>query len=304
MSQNIIPEFTLNNITDNLLDNIYSSFFDTYGCIILKNIFEPNIMNEYNNWCYEFFNNPDNKQINNTHPKQTDKMMINNIIEIMSVNNPELLLKLINNNSLNQVLDKLLGFSCFGSVSCHCIKPKGNRQLSHVDYPMHVGSGTFWENNPNLIDKYITEYQLNNILPYYSVQCLIASDAMSKHNGSTEIIPTSHLIPNIDKKIHNKDFYNSIDDKFINANLEQGDVLLFNRRLIHRGGHNLSNENRNSLIIQYVWLFGIPQHQNNYEKIYNNLISNNYFKNLNDDEKNTLLLRIKQPYPINTTIHN
>ena len=80
MSQNIIPEFTLNNITDNLLDNIYSSFFDTYGCIILKNIFEPNIMNEYNNWCYEFFNNPDNKQINNTHPKQTDKMMINNLI--------------------------------------------------------------------------------------------------------------------------------------------------------------------------------------------------------------------------------
>jgi ectoine hydroxylase-related dioxygenase (phytanoyl-CoA dioxygenase family) len=261
-------------------------------------------MEEYNNWCYEFLNNPDNKQTNYFHPKQKNKLIINNIIEIMSKNNPKLLLSLINNKYLNQILDKLLGFSCFGSLTCHCIKPQGERQHTHVDYPIHVGSGKFWDNNPSNIDKYITEHQLNNILPYFSLQCLIASDTMSKFNGSTEVIPGSHLIHNVDKKVLDKEFCNSIENNFINANLEQGDVLLFNRRLIHRGGHNMSNLNRNSLIIQYVWLFGLQQHKHNYQQIYENLISSNAFQSLTDENKKNLLLRIKQPYPIDTTIHN
>jgi ectoine hydroxylase-related dioxygenase (phytanoyl-CoA dioxygenase family) len=292
----MIPKFHSNNI-----NNIYNSFYNTYGCIILKNVFDENIMNEYNSWCYSQFNN---LQQNNTHPKQKDKIIINNILELLSNDNPNLLLKIINNPFLNKVLDTLLGHACFGSLTTHCIKPHGQRQLSHVDYPLHVGSGQFWENNPNLIDKYITEYQLNYVLTHFSIQCLIASDAMSKENGSTEVIPASHLIHNVDKKILNKTFYDSVNNKFINVTLEQGDVLLFNRGLLHRGGHNLSDKNRNSLIIQYVWLFGIGQHKHNHDTIISNILNSEEYTKLNPQEKIDLLLRIKQPYPIDTTINN
>ena len=298
------PEFNTLVVDDNLLDDIYNIFFNETGYIILKNIFTEEIMDEYNKWCKEHFVEILNTHKNTSHPKQKDKIVINNLLEIMSKDNPELLLKIINNNKLNKIIDKLLGLGCFGSLSCHCIKPKGERQTSHVDYPLHVGSGKFWENNETLIDRYITNYQLNHILPFFSVQCLIASDAMNKNNGSTEVVPGSHLIENVDKKILEPSFYNSMENEFRNVSLEKGDVLLFNRGLLHRGGHNKSDNDRNSLIIQYVWLFGIGQHNNDKTKIINNLLKTKEYNNLSTEEKKILNYRIKQPYPINTTEHN
>ena len=46
---------------------------------------------------------------------------------------------------------------------------------------------------------------------------------------------------------------------FKNVELQQGDALVFNRRLIHRGGANYSQKRRNALIMQYVWLWGVGQ---------------------------------------------
>jgi len=281
---------------------IYKKFYEESGCLIIKNVFDTETMSKYNEFCYENFEEVINTQSNTSHPKQKDKITINDLLERMSNQNPELLMKLINNNKLNTILDILLGHACIGSMSTHCIKPGGKRQRSHVDYPLHVGSGLFWENNKNLIDEYLTNYQLNNIMPYYSVQCFIASDACDKTNGSTEVIPGSHLITDVDKKILDNDFYNTVENEFINAKLDKGDVLLFNRGLIHRGGYNKSNYNRNSCIIQYVWLFGIGQAIRNSELIFNNLQIELNKLNLKDKKK--LIYRIKQPYPIDVTKHN
>lgn len=298
------PIFNTGIIDDKLLNIIYNSYYNEHGYIIFKNIFSSDIMDEYNKWCYNHFELVQKNHKNTTHPKQKDKIMINNILELMSEDNPELLLKIINNTKLNKIIDKLIGLGCFGSLSCHCIKPGGARQTSHVDYPLHVGSGKFWNNDETLIDKYITNYQLNYCLNHFSVQCLIASDAMNQYNGSTEIIPGSHLIYDVDKKILIPSFYNSVENNFINVSLEQGDVLLFNRGLIHRGGHNKSENNRNSLIIQYVWLFGIGQHNNNKNIILENLKKTKEYNNLSEESKQLLNYRIKQPYPINTEEHN
>ena len=238
-------------------EEVYNKFFEESGCLIIKNVFSSEIMSKYNEFCYENFDEVLKNHENTSHPKQKDKITINDLLERMSKQNPKLLMEIINNKKLNKILDILLGHACIGSMSTHCIKPGGNRQRSHVDYPLHIGSGLFWENNKNLIDEYITNYQLNYILPFYSVQCFIASDACDEKNGSTEVVVGSHLTPNIDKNILNENFYNMIENNFINAKLEKGDVLLFNRGLVHRGGHNKSLYNRNSCIIQYVWLFGI-----------------------------------------------
>jgi hypothetical protein len=51
----------------------------------------------------------------------------------------------------------------FGACTGHWIEAKGDRQLSHVDYPMHVGSGPFWEHNVEKMKKYTTRYQVNHV---------------------------------------------------------------------------------------------------------------------------------------------
>ena len=135
--------------------------------------------------------------------------MINDIFETMSESDPELLLLLSNNATVNGVLDTLLGFSTFGALTTHWIKPGGAGQTSHVDYPCHVGSGTFWNDNkgvasPNKLERLTTKHQLNHMLPYYSVQTLFASDAMNESNGSTQCVPFSLHVDSIDLKIHGK----------------------------------------------------------------------------------------------------
>ena len=126
---------------------IISKFYEEAGCLIIKNVFTTELMSKYNNFCYENFEDVLNNQENCSHPKQKGKITINDLLERLSKQDPELLLKLINNKKLNKVLDILLGFACIGSMSTHCIKPGGKRQKNHVDYPLHIGSGLFWENN-------------------------------------------------------------------------------------------------------------------------------------------------------------
>ena len=71
---------------------------------------------------------------------------------------------------------------------------------------------------------------------------------------------------------------------FRNVQLDQGDVLIFNRRLIHRGGANKSDNRRNALIIQYVSLWGVGQEILNINSIlsslaeyHNSLVSRNEY---------------------------
>ena len=151
----------------------------------------------------------------------------------------------------------------------------------------------------NKMMKLTTTTQLNNILPYYSIQILIASDRMNETNGATELVPGSHLIPNIDLLIHDEDKYNEIEPYFKSVKLQQGDFLIFNRRLIHRGGHNGSDKRRNSLIMQAVWLWGVGQEIIEYDEVLKNLKDSDEFKSLDDEQRKAFLIRLKAPYPAN-----
>ena len=55
----------------------------------------------------------------------------------------------------------------------------------------------------------------------FKTQSLIASDSMSIANGSTEVVPCSHLLENLDVALHNKDIYNSFEPYFMNVTLNQ-----------------------------------------------------------------------------------
>ena len=96
---------------------------------------------------------------------------------------------------------------------------------------------------------------------------------------------------------------------FRNVQLDQGDVLIFNRRLIHRGGANKSSTRRNALILQYVSLWGVGQEILNVNSILSSLTEyhhhmlskNEYSEARSENEQfNDFLLRINPPYPKDT----
>mmetsp|Transcript_7064 Transcript_7064/g.11655 ORF Transcript_7064/g.11655 Transcript_7064/m.11655 type:complete len:261 (-) Transcript_7064:156-938(-) len=255
-------------------------------------------MDEYNKWCEDFLEIA-KLDGNCRHPKQPGKYLINDIVLRLAKDNASLLLKLINNPYLTLFCDVLLGFMKYGSCTAHWIEPGGDRQLSHVDYPMHVGSGPFWEASVGKMMELTTMNQINNILPYYSIQVLLASDRMGVYNGSTELIPGSHRIPNVDALVHDANIYKELEPHFINVDLEQGDFLIFNRRLVHRGGKNISNKRRNSLIMQCVWLWGVGQEIIEFDKVMQYVEQSEEFKKLSQAQKEKFLIRLQPPYPAN-----
>ena len=300
--QNLIPVLNINNpgfSLDNptISKQLYQLFFEGTGALIIRGAYSQQQMEQYNKWCEETLELV-KMDGNIRHPKQKDKYLINNVIDRMSTSNPDLLVSLLTNPYLTYCMDSLLGFGKIGSCTTHWIEPGGDRQLSHVDYPIHIGSGDFWENSVEKAQNLITDYQLNHILPYYSIQILIASDKMNQQNGSTELIPCSHRLENIDYKILDNTISNSLEPYFINADLQQGDFLIFNRRLCHRGGKNISSNRRNSLIIQSIWLWGIGQEIINSSIIIDRLVkTSNQYQQLADTEKEKFQLRIDFPYP-------
>lgn len=299
-----IPVYDINSIDltqRDILNHIYLDFFYGSGVLIVKNAYSNNLMDKYNSWCENTLDSVKNDG-NFIHPKQKDKFLINNVIDRMSDTDPDLLMSLIGNKYMNQFIDLLLGLSKFGSCTTHWIQPGGDRQISHVDYPIHVGSAPFWESNVDKIKNLTTSYQLNHILPYFSVQLLIASDNMSIKNGSTEVVPCSHRLENIDMLIHEPNFYEKIDNHFKNVTLEKGDFLIFNRRLCHRGGKNISQNRRNSLIIQCVWLWGVGQELIDSTKIIERLENNSKIYNqMSEKDRIRFNLRLKPPYPLDVS---
>ena len=95
--------------------------------------------------------------------------------------------------------------------------------------------------------------------------------------------------------------------------LNQGDILFFNRRLIHQGGANKSSERRNALILQYVCLWGVGQEILNMEKIVN-VVKDIREENMKNGETeadnlenekeafNDFITRIQPPYPKDTRL--
>ena len=294
-----IPEYS---ITDTCYEDMYDNFFNKFGCMIIKGVYSDNIMTEYDNWCGEIYDEiKDDKNIN--HAIQKDKILFNNIIERMGQTNPKLLYTLLGHHKLNNILDNLLGFAKIGSCTGHKVLKGGDRQETHVDYPIHLNSGSFWKDDGGVskVKKIITRYQLNYVLPYFSLQSLTAVCDMDENNGSTEVIPCSHKIPDIDIKLRDQKYREEIEKYFINVNLKKGDVLIFNRRLCHRGGRNESDKDRNALITQYVWSWGLGQEYIKYESFFDYLNGADEFNKLSEEDKELFKLRFKFEYPLDVS---
>lgn len=204
----------------------------------------------------------------------------------------------LTNPHLNNVLDNLLGFGIVGSFTAHTIKPHGKEQRVHTDFPAHIFSGPFWENNPEKFNKYINSYTKKYILPYTSVQVLIATMDITGENGATRIYPHSFKIDDIDSNIHNREWSHKHLPNPTFVELEPGDVLIFNRGVAHKGGENTTEMERNAIIGQWTSLVGIPQHHFDTEMMLKKI------SKLPPEKVEEFITRIHRPFPLDNTIHN
>eukprot|EP01065_Artemidia_motanka_P038802 TRINITY_DN47655_c0_g1_i1.p1 TRINITY_DN47655_c0_g1~~TRINITY_DN47655_c0_g1_i1.p1 ORF type:complete len:334 (+),score=101.66 TRINITY_DN47655_c0_g1_i1:49-1002(+) len=303
-----VPEFDANEFGRWAAVDFPDVVFSGAGCCILRNVFTPALMDRFNEWCEGYLGQREgggrSTEANRTHPKQKSKFVVNHVVEALAELDPAMMTELLYNGKLTYVLDRLLGLATLGACTAHWIQPGGERQLMHVDFPMHVGSGKFWKGDVANIDRFTTRYQQQAMLPRHSVQVLIASDAMDESNGSTQLVPGTQTIADVDRRVHDPDFQRTMEPKFVSVKLSQGDVLIFNRRLCHRGGDNRSRRRRNALIQQWVWMWGIGQHRfASPERLWLSLEPHVKERLRDDDDVGRARLRLCRPYPLDTRSH-
>ena len=115
----------------NVQRDIYATFFESSGVIIVKNLYPKSLMDRYNVWCEETLEKTKNDP-NSRHPKQKHKFLINDLWTRMGETDPDMLLQLLADKRLNALQDVLLGFCKYGAATTHWIEPGGDRQRSHV----------------------------------------------------------------------------------------------------------------------------------------------------------------------------
>ena len=267
------------------------------GAFVIRNCFSTDtsfVLNQFINNFNMLGNSTDQ---NVSHPLQKDKITINAFLEKLAQSIPYLAVDCLTNPHLNNVLDNLLGFSIVGSLTAHTIKPHGKEQRVHTDFPAHIFSGPFWENSPEKFDKYINNYTKKYILPYTSVQVLIATMNITGENGATRIYPHSFKIDDIDSNIHNREWSHKHLPNSTFVELNPGDVLIFNRGVAHKGGENTTDMERNAIIGQWTSLVGLPQHAFDTEMILQKI------SKLPPDKVKEFITRIQRPFPMDTA-HN
>ena len=105
-----------------------------------------------------------------------------------------------------------------------------------------------------------------------------------------------------DYRILEKEFADRCESLFQNTQLNQGDVFFFNRRLVHRGGKNLSDKRRNALIFQSTFLFGIGQHAFDMGAIFERLEKTKLARQMSAEDRRGLAWRLRAPYPLDTRL--
>ena len=120
--------------------------------------------------------------------------------------------------------------------------------------------------------KVITGYGLESVMPYFSLQAGIALGDMDEVNGSTAVIPYSHVIRDSDwliagakprpgetelseEFVGNREFFEAAQDYPVQTRVTRGSCIFFNRKLLHQGGANHSHSPRTALLLQVLLKF-------------------------------------------------
>lgn len=279
-----------------------SAVFGDVGFAVVGGVLSEETVEKLSKWTDECLNkHPDR---NARHPKQADRLLVNNVAQRLGVEHPELLLDLL--DALGRLVDPLLGLARLGSLTMHVTEGRGGEaQTAHVDYPLHAGSGHIWDDAS--MARVTTAHQRNHVYPYMTVQVLIALQKITEHNGCTQLVAGSHRWDDVDTLVTSPPARMDLDadNKWTNAELSPGDALVFNRRVVHRGGGNLSGEPRRACIAQLVMPFVTPQQSPPSPSVVEAVLAEARRRGKSSPEELRLLeLRLRFPYPCETEHRN
>ena len=110
-----------------------------------------------------------------------------------------------------------------------------------VRKPAFVGASLSWHRD------YANTY-ISTVGPYF-VRLLIPLEDMAEANGGTGVVPRSHMIG--DKEAMSREGREEDGAGAIYPRVAAGDVLAIHSKLIHGGGPNRSNQDRQILALQF-----------------------------------------------------
>ena len=216
------------------------------GYAIIKNVFDENTVDELNEAVTAFVEEDhgrlSKKNIDHFATKNT---RVWNFPERLAEYDPKVLLKLITNKHMNDIIDGFLGRFHVGSLAVNIVNPGSDEQSWHTDYPVGFSKTNCSE---------FSRFHMNHLYAYFSLQVGIALTDMNITNGVTQLVPRSHRIDNIDSKILKGNF---VEHDIVTPTLKRGDVVFFNRRLVHRAGANTGASPRTMVLLQAVMPFGL-----------------------------------------------
>lgn len=265
----IVNSLSLNGPGVCVVENIFSEEFMTQVMNWVENYFDKNISCKKDHFAFGT-----NKRIWRL-PEKFPPSILYNYLRYQAGSSES-------SPVFNHIIDSFLGQHHIGSLAINQIMPGGEAQLTHTDYP--PGFYTVQD-----MKKVFTGYGLEKIMPYFSLQAGIALCDMDSLNGSTGVIPYSHLISDSDSLIagakpkpgekendntegKSKNFYEAVQDYIVQTTVKKGSCIFFNRKLLHQGEKNYSEKPRAALLLQAIMPFGVKMEAMETEETWKNLV--------------------------------
>ena len=149
--------------------------------------------------------------------------------------------KYLTDPNLNIIIKYFLGEDYRISSTSTQINEKNNKKGDwHADWPFCVFNGG-----------YINKPLPNKVI---HITCIFIIVDFNKNNGSTLVIPKSHLLDS-NPTFDGDPYYGNYDDQ-INIEAKAGSIFIMDSRLWHASDTNKTNTRRTSLVVRYApwWL--------------------------------------------------
>ncbi len=211
----------LNNLSNKVINEIYRD-----GYSIVKNVLNKKKCNDI----IKHLDKLEDKEANNKYHTDERSKFGQVVIRDLVLRSPKHFLKLIDNNLIIKVLNKVFKEP---SILDNCMASKTTNVNKNYFGLVHI-------------DSHLPSYSNENTSDIVACYCL---DDFTKENGATKVWPKSHLSG---IRIQNsKNYSNLIKKKNKYVEAKKGSIIFFLGQTWHQIGKNINNQRRWGILCHY-----------------------------------------------------